>query len=228
MDITPHHRDPPRAPGRPRPLLAGLGDHGRRTGLGSHRPASGPRDGRRTDLGIENLPGRPRCEQERAVQRPGHRDRDGPDPRRRGQGGRPDLQARTPRLHPTRRPRTTTAAGPPHRPQLLLVPTHPAHPAAHPRRGRHTRRAQPPVRPARRRLRRPPRPARPPPARPTRHHPGSSPRRRPGPHRRRRDLDRPPALPRRHATPGPQAPRDDRARRPPHRGPRSRRSRRSN
>ena len=228
MDITPHHRDPPRAPGRPRSLIPGLGDHGRCTGLGSHRSASGPRDGRRTDLGIENLRGRPGCEQERAVQRPGHRDGDGPDPRRRGQGGRPDLQARTPRLHPTRRPRTTTAAGPPHRPQLLLVPTHPAHPAAHPRRGRHPRRAQPTVRPARRRLRRPPRPARPPPARTTRHHPGASPRRRPGPHRRRRDLDRPPALPRRRAPPGAQAPRDDRARRPAHRGPRSRRSRRSN
>ena len=62
----------------------------------------------------QNLPGRPgRAEQERALQRAGDRHRDGLDPRGGGQGGRPGIRARTAGLHPARRPRTSTAAGPP-------------------------------------------------------------------------------------------------------------------
>jgi len=40
----------------PRPVVAGLGDHGRRAGLGGHRRGGGARAGRRSRLGVPYLP----------------------------------------------------------------------------------------------------------------------------------------------------------------------------
>ena len=136
----PHDRDPPGSEGRSRPVVPGLGDHGRRARLGGHRPAGGPGDGRRPDLGVPHLPGRPgRAAQEHALQRAGDRRRGRADPRGGGQGDRPGIRARAAGLHagPTsadgRGPRSAkpTAASPgPIPPSTCCAASAP--PTAHP------------------------------------------------------------------------------------------------
>ncbi len=157
-------RDPPGPEGRPRPVVAGLGDHGRRARLGGHRPAGGRGDGRRPDLGVPDLPGRP-----------GRRARatlyNGPVTDAAvalvhevvAKAADPVVRARAAGLHAARRPRD--GCGPPVRQADRAFSW--SDPTEHIlRRIRAadgiTRRAHPAVRGAGRGLRRPPRPGRPP------------------------------------------------------------------
>ena len=137
----------PGPPGRPRAVVAGLGDHGRGTDLGGDRAAGRRGDGRRADLGLPDLPvARRAAAQEQPLQRPGHRRRDRADPRGGGQGRRParsgpelDYGAPTCAAGSDRRCARPTARSPgPTRPSTSCAGSAPPtdHPACAPRSAR--------------------------------------------------------------------------------------------
>ena len=105
-----HDHHPPGPGRRPRPVLAGLGDHRGRPALGRDRAAGGRGDGRRADLGLPHLSAAARrAAQVLALQRAGRRRRDGVHPRGGDQGGRTRIHARSrptaPRMPGARRGR---------------------------------------------------------------------------------------------------------------------------
>ncbi len=139
---APLHRDPPGNRGRSRPVVARLGDHGRRDRVGRHGAAGRRRDGRRRRLGERGVPAARRGQGQPLPQRGDRGGGRGDAPRARATGD-PRVPARAARPRAARRSRPAAPGDAAGRPgDRLAARRHGVCAAPDPRRRRRARRAR--------------------------------------------------------------------------------------